>query len=48
MRRIAEVKRIDKRIMGELREEVGVKSVNVGWTCGKIGRGTVDEDSGCD
>ena len=57
VRRTAGVKRIDKRRMEELREEVGVKEnltrklvrswQKVGWTCGKNGRGTIDEDSGC-
>ena len=30
----------------ESHEEAGEESVNVGWTCGKNGRGTVDEESG--
>ena len=57
MRRIAGVKRTDKRRMEELREEVGVKRslsmevgeepAKVGWTCRKNGRGTIDEVSGC-
>ena len=54
--RLAGVKRIDKRRMEELREEVGVKEsqeepgeepVKVDWTRGKNGRGTVDEESAC-
>ena len=54
MRRIAGVKRIDKRRMEGLREEVdeshkeaGEEAAKVGWTCGKNGRGTIDEESGC-
>ena len=45
MRSIAEMKRIEKRRMEELREEVSVREN--GWTCGNYGRGTVDEESGC-
>ena len=50
------VKRIDKRRMEELREEVGVREsheeageelAKVGWTCGNNGRETVNEESGC-
>ena len=53
MRRIAGVKRLDKRRMEELREEVGVKEsheeaggepAKVCWTLGKNGRGTVDRE----
>ena len=53
VRRIAGVDRIDKRRMEELREEAGVRAsltkklAKVGWTCGKNGRGMVDEESGC-
>ena len=56
MRRITGVKRIDKRRMEELREEVGVREshkeaveepAKVGWTCEKNGRGTIDKESGC-
>ena len=38
------MKRADKGRMEELREEVGEESVNVGWTCGKNGKGMVDEE----
>ena len=31
----------------ELREEAGEEPVKVGWTRGKNGRGTVDEESKC-
>ena len=65
VRWIVGVKRIDKRRMEELREEVGVREsheeaggresheeageepAKVGWTCGKNGRGTIDEERGC-
>ena len=47
VRRIAGVKRIDKRRMEELREEVGEEPDKVGWTCGKNGRGMIDEESRC-
>ena len=47
VRRIAGVKRVDKRRMEERREEAGEELAKVGWTCGKNGRGTVDEESGC-
>ena len=50
------VKRINKRRMEELREEVGVREpheeageepVKVGWTRGKNGYGAFDEESRC-
>ena len=49
------MKRIEKRRMEELRkegvreshEEAGEKPAKVGWTCGKSGNGTIDEESGC-
>ena len=50
------MKRIDKRRMEELREEVGEREsheeaseepAKVGWTCGKCGRGMVDEEGRC-
>ena len=53
-RRIAGVKRIDKRRMEALMEEVGVREshkeageelAKMGWTCGKNGRGMIDEES---
>ena len=56
MRRIAGVKRIDERRMEELREswcereshkEAGEEPAKVGWTCGKNGTGTIDEEIGC-
>ena len=56
MRRIAGVKIIDKGRTEELTEEIGVKEshkeageepAKVGWTGGKNGRGTIDEESGC-
>ena len=56
MRRIAGVKRIDKRRMGQLRDEVGerenltkmlARSRLVDRTCGEDGRGRIDEESGC-
>ena len=31
----------------EYKEEAGEEPEKVGWTCGKTGRGTVDEESGC-
>ena len=40
MRRIAGVKRIDKRRMEELRAKVG-------WRRGKNGKGTIGEESIC-
>ena len=54
MKKIAVVKRKDKRRMEELREEVGVREsheeageepAKVGWTCGKNGRCTIGEHS---
>ena len=56
VRRIVGVKRIDKQRMEELTEEVGVREshkeageepAKVGWTGGKNGKGTIDEESGC-
>ena len=56
MRRTEGVKRINKRRMEELREEVGGREshreageepAKVGWTCRKNGRGMIDEESGC-
>ena len=58
VRRIAGVKRIDKRRMEELRErgsrceresheEAGEEPVKVDWTRGQNGSGTIDEESGC-
>ena len=52
MRRMAGVKRIDKRRIEELRDEVGVRESHEeaseepakGWTCRKNGRGTIDEE----
>ena len=41
------MKRIDKQRIEELREEAGEEPAKVGWTCGKNGRGTVDEESIC-
>ena len=32
----------------ELHKEVGEELAKVGWTCRKNGRGTIDEESGCD
>ena len=57
VRRIEGVKRIDKRKKGgveggswcerESHKEAGEESAKVGWKCGKNGRGTIDEESGC-
>ena len=33
--------------MRESHEEAGEETAKVGWTCGKNGRGTVDEESRC-
>ena len=43
------MERTDNGRMEELMEEAGVTAIltKVGWTCGKNGRGTVDEESGC-
>ena len=56
VRRIAGVKRINKRRMEKLREEVDVREsheeaskelAKVGWTHGEKGWGMVDEESIC-
>ena len=33
--------------VGESHDEAGEEPAKVGWTCGKNGRGAVDEESGC-
>ena len=36
-----------RRCERQFQEEAGEESVEVGWTRGTDGRGTVDEDTGC-
>ena len=53
---VGERESITRKLERESHKEVGVKEsdeeageepAKVGWTCGKNGRGTIDEESGC-